>query len=81
MTNAAQPPKPWDHQVRALDFIRDKPGAMLAMDMGVGKDLDDRTPIPTPQGLTGVCKNEIIAMDRLRRPRIPAFAGMTEWAR
>ena len=37
MTNPAQPPKPWDHQVRALDFIRDKPGAMLAMDMGVGK--------------------------------------------
>ena len=37
MTNAAPPPKPWDHQVRALDFIRDKPGAMLAMDMGVGK--------------------------------------------
>ena len=25
MTNAAPPPKPWDHQVRALDFIRDKP--------------------------------------------------------
>ena len=37
MTNAAPPPKPWDHQVRALEFIRDKPGAMLAMDMGVGK--------------------------------------------
>ena len=38
MANAAQtPPKPWDHQVKALDFIRDKPGAMLAMDMGVGK--------------------------------------------
>ena len=38
MTNAtAQPPKPWAHQISALDFIRDKPGAMLAMDMGVGK--------------------------------------------
>ena len=28
---------PWSHQQDALDFIRPKPGAMLAMDMGTGK--------------------------------------------
>ena len=33
------------------------------------------------QRLTGVCKNEIIAMNRPRHPWIPAYAGMTEWAR
>jgi len=27
----------WAHQVEALEFISDKPGAMLAMDMGTGK--------------------------------------------
>ena len=32
-------------------------------------------------GLTGVCKNEIIATNRPRHPRIPAYAEMTEWAR
>ena len=32
-------------------------------------------------GLTGVCKNEIIATNRPRHPWIPAYAGMTEWAR
>ena len=31
--------------------------------------------------LTGVCKNEIIATNRPRHPWIPAYAGMTEWAR
>ena len=31
--------------------------------------------------LTRVCKNEIIATDRPRHPWIPAYAGMTEWAR
>ena len=29
--------QPWPHQQDALDFIRPKPGAMLAMDMGTGK--------------------------------------------
>lgn len=29
----------WKHQVEALEFIYDKPGAMLAMDMGTGKTL------------------------------------------
>ena len=33
----AKPPQPWAHQTRALEFIRDKPGAMLAMEMGTGK--------------------------------------------
>ena len=28
---------PWAHQTEALDFIAEKPGAMLAMDMGTGK--------------------------------------------
>jgi hypothetical protein len=37
MTTTAQPPKPWAHQVKALEFIRDKPGAMLALEMGCGK--------------------------------------------
>ena len=31
--------------------------------------------------LTGVGKNEIIATNRPRHPWIPAYAGMTEWAR
>ena len=54
MTTAIQIPPPWPHQVQALEFIRDRPGAMLAMEMGTGKDLDDRTPIPTPEGWTGM---------------------------
>ena len=29
--------KPWPHQTEALEFISDKDGAMLAMDMGTGK--------------------------------------------
>jgi len=29
--------QPWPHQTEALDFISDKAGAMLAMDMGTGK--------------------------------------------
>ena len=33
------------------------------------------------QVLTGVCKNEIIATNRPRHPWIPAYVGMTEWAR
>ena len=33
----AKPPQPWAHQTKALEFIRDKPGAMLAMEMGTGK--------------------------------------------
>ena len=49
---AAKPPQPWAHQTRALEFIRDKPGAMLAMEMGTGKDLDDHTPISTTKGWT-----------------------------
>ena len=32
-------------------------------------------------GLTRVCKIEIIATNRPHRPWIPAYAGMTEWAR
>lgn len=42
----------WTHQAQALDFISDKPGAMLAMQMGTGKDLDNDTPVATPQGWT-----------------------------
>ena len=34
-----------------------------------------------PHPLTGVCKNEIIATNRPRHSWIPAYAGMTEWAR
>ena len=34
-----------------------------------------------PWALTGVCKNEIIATNRPRHPWIPAYVGMTEWAR
>ena len=45
-------PESWPHQERALEFITERRGAMLAMEMGTGKDLDDRTPIPTPQGWT-----------------------------
>ena len=29
--------KPWAHQIEALEFISEKPGSMLAMDMGTGK--------------------------------------------
>ena len=36
-TSNAQPPKPWAHQVKALEFIHDKAGAMLALEMGTGK--------------------------------------------
>ncbi len=36
---------------------------------------------PAGQGLTRVCKIEIIATNRPHRPWIPAYAGMTEWAR
>ena len=32
-------------------------------------------------GLTGVCKREIIATNCPLNPWIPAYAGMTEWAR
>ena len=35
-----------------MEFIRSKPGAMLAMEMGTGKDLDDDTPIATTEGWT-----------------------------
>ena len=30
-------PKAWEHQTRAAEFLRDKEGAMLAMEMGTGK--------------------------------------------
>ena len=48
MTQDRQPPRAWAHQARALEFVRDKPGAMLAMEMGTGKskvaiDLMDET--------------------------------------
>jgi SNF2 family DNA or RNA helicase len=33
----AKEPTPWLHQVQAYHFIKDLPGAMLAMDMGTGK--------------------------------------------
>ena len=52
MTATRQKPNAWNHQVKALDFIRDKKGAMLAMEMGTGKDLDNETYIPTPEGWT-----------------------------
>ena len=45
-------PPSWEHQTRAGTFIEDKPGAMLAMEMGTGKDLDDDTPIATTEGWT-----------------------------
>ena len=38
----------WEHQQRAVDFARDKPGSMLAMEMGTGKSkvlIDDITDI------------------------------------
>ncbi len=39
-------------------------------------------PLSAPcKWLTGVCKIEIIATNRPHRPWIPAYAGMTEWAR
>ncbi len=45
----------------------------------------DRTPhattISRALALTRVCKNEIIATNRPRHPWIPAYAGMTKWAR
>ncbi len=31
--------EPWPHQQEAIDFVRDKPGAMLAIEMGAGKSL------------------------------------------
>ena len=34
-----------------------------------------------PLTLTGVCKSEIIATNRLRNLWIPAYAGMMEWDR
>ena len=38
MTNATATSTPlWTHQAQALDFIGDKSGALLAMDMGTGK--------------------------------------------
>ena len=49
MTSA---PAPWRHQTEAADFAHDKPGVMLAMEMGTGKDIRDDTPIPTPGGWT-----------------------------
>ena len=36
MATTVLPPR-WDHQTKALDFIRPLPGAMLAMEMGCGK--------------------------------------------
>ena len=52
MTTNRKAPTSWAHQERGLAFVRDKPGAMLAMEMGTGKDLDDDTPIATPEGWT-----------------------------
>ena len=49
-TTQTEIPPAWAHQVRALEFVRGKPGAMLAMDMGTGKDLHDDTPIPRESG-------------------------------
>ena len=37
MTREKQKPQPWPHQVRAKEFIREKRGSMLAIDMGCGK--------------------------------------------
>ena len=53
-----------------------KPGGSGVAEMmrGLGRILRG------PQ-LTGVCKIEIIATNRPHRPWIPAYAGMTEWAR
>ena len=36
-TNTKPPPSAWSHQEKGLEFVRDKPGAMLAMQMGTGK--------------------------------------------
>ncbi len=37
MTTTGNKTVPWEHQVRAGEFIADKPGAMLALEMGCGK--------------------------------------------
>ena len=37
MTRDKQTPQAWPHQVRAAEFIRDKRGSMLAIEMGCGK--------------------------------------------
>ena len=39
----------------------------------------EQVPDPRKARLTGVCQNEIVATDRPRHPRIPAYAGMMEW--
>ena len=31
--------EPWGHQIHAFEFIKDKPGGFLAMDMGTGKSM------------------------------------------
>ena len=51
-----------------------------------GQDQEDAGGVAAPGVLrdpppTRVCKNEIIATNRPRHPWIPAYAGMTEWAR
>ena len=46
-------PPSWEHQNQAGTFIEDKPGAMLAMEMGTGKDLDDIPPSPPPKAGPG----------------------------
>ena len=58
----------WEHQQRAVDFARDKPGSMLAMEMGTGKSLcavhltalweAQRIFILCPKSVTGVWKRE-----------------------
>ena len=51
MTSA---PAPWRHQTEAADFAEDKPGVMLAMEMGTGKDLRNDTPLATPDGWVNI---------------------------
>ena len=36
-TDTMKPPAPWRHQTEAHNFIKNKPAAMLAMEMGTGK--------------------------------------------
>ena len=58
----------WEHQQRAVDFAKDKTGAMLAMDMGTGKSLTtlalidrwepERILILAPLSVLGVWRRE-----------------------
>ena len=78
---AATPASPaWAHQIEALDFVRDKPGAMLAMAMGTGKsrvaidlieDHDcERTLVLAPKSVVSYVWPEQIALHSRRNYRV-----------